>query len=110
MRLGDEQWRSDRVRQFLMTIGERDVRQVRSVPHGHWCRAFTYICADGQRVIRFSATNEDFLKDEWVGAHLSETLPVPKVFRIGPTLDGFYAISQRMFGRYLDEMTESQLL
>lgn len=86
-------------------IGEVDPRAIQAVGHGEWSKAF-YLPRTGDRgelVVRFSATDEDFRKDQWVMARAPPGLRVPRLLEIGQAFGGFYALSERAFGEYIEE-------
>ena len=72
---------------------------------GAWSVAYGFDDADGApRVIRFGRLRDDFERDRLAAAFASPRLPIPRVTEIGEALGGFYAISQRMAGDFLDEL------
>lgn len=89
---------------FLLTRFGGDVTGVAPIGHGEWSRAFSYRRAGAEYVIRFSAHETDFAKDRLAARHGSRELPVPEVLEIGEAFDGFFAISKRVAGGYLDEL------
>lgn len=85
--------------------GDRAGRLV-ALGAGAWSRAYAFTL-DGQEVVaRFGAYREDFEKDRRMAAHASDRLPIPEVIEIGPTDvgDGFFAISRRAHGTFLDAL------
>src|SRR5687768_8314003 len=77
------------------------------VSHGEWSRAFTFSVANNQYVARFSALDEDFRKDQRAMAWSSERLPIPKILAVGEALGGFYAISERADGDFIDTLDDA---
>jgi len=95
---------SDHVVDFLTSyFGTRPVDLAR-VSHGEWSRAFTFRIADKHLVARFSALDEDFRKDQRATAYASGGLPIPKILDVGQALGGFYAISERAHGEFIDTL------
>ena len=81
----------DAVAAFLTTrLGNAvDPHIVQRVGHGEWSKAFYVRCADDRElVVRFSARDEDFLKDRWALRFASPRLPIPRLLEIGP---GFFS-------------------
>jgi hygromycin-B 4-O-kinase len=78
------------------------VEGVTRIGHGEWSRAFSFRAGRGEYVARFSATDEDFLKDRRAMSYAEARLPVPKILDSGEALGGFYAISERARGEFLD--------
>jgi hygromycin-B 4-O-kinase len=89
-----------RVAAFARSRLGADVGVVEAVAHGEWSRAFT--C--GKYVVRFSALEEDFRKDARAAQYASSRLPIPRILDLGQAFDGFYAISERARGAYLDDL------
>src|SRR5207245_3235770 len=84
---------------------ESDVAAV--ARQGEWSRAFFYRRSGNHYVIRFSAYREDFDKDRFAWSIGTPRLPIPEVVEIGEGLGGFYAITARSRGAYLDELDEA---
>ncbi|WP_152364703.1 phosphotransferase family protein [Microlunatus speluncae] len=78
---------------------------------GQWSRAYAFTL-DGQGLVaRFGGYVEDFEKDHRMAAYASERLPIPEVLEVGETDfdDGYFAISRRARGTYLDELDTDAL-
>jgi hygromycin-B 4-O-kinase len=72
---------------------------------GSWSIAYGFDDADGSSwVIRFGRQRDDFERDRLAAAFASPRLPIPQVAEVGEALGGFYAISQRVAGDFLDEL------
>ncbi len=95
---------TDTVRDFLTAHVKGEISDVVRIAHGEWSKAFTFRHDGGDYIIRFSALEEDFAKDRFAARFASPELPIPQVMEIGTAFDGFYAISERAFGAYLDEL------
>jgi hygromycin-B 4-O-kinase len=80
-----------------------------SVGRGEWSQAFAFSPAGRDYIIRFSALGEDFAKDRLAARYGSRDLPIPAIIELGATSDGYYAISERVVGGYLDEADEPQM-
>jgi hygromycin-B 4-O-kinase len=103
-----EKLRDSVVRDFLAAhIGS--VPDLSPVGLGEWSYAYAVDCADGERVIRFSQFQQDFLKDRMAYKFDSDELPVPKILEIGGGLDGFYAISERAHGTPIDNLSQADM-
>jgi hygromycin-B 4-O-kinase len=89
---------------FLVTRFGSDVRGVTSLRQGEWSQAFGFQQGDGDFVVRFSALDEDFQKDRLAMRFRASDLPIPAITEIGEALGGYYAISQRAPGGYLDDL------
>ncbi len=73
---------------------------------GEWSRAYAFRLDRADYVIRFRALVDDFAKDRLAEAHATPDLPIPRVIEIDEAFGGFYAISERTFSDYLDELDE----
>lgn len=85
------------------------IEDVARLGHGEWSRAFAFRRGPAAYVVRFSALEEDFLKDQRAMAYAGPDLPIPRVLDVGQAFDGFYALSERATGRYLDELDADDL-
>ena len=73
---------------------------------GAWSWAYSF-SFDGQDAgFRFGPYRHDFCKDKVMGERGSTELPIPKVTEIGPAPVGFFAISERRYGEFLDQLDE----
>ncbi len=86
---------------FLVGRFGTDVRDVTAIGHGEWSKAFAFRHG-GDYVVRFGVFLEDFEKDRLAARYRSPALPIPYVTEIGEALGGYYAISERAFGGYID--------
>src|SRR5260370_5281901 len=106
---------AETVAAFLATIhgGTLDPATVQPIAHGEWSRAFYFRSPDGNFVVRFSALDEDYLKDQRAMRFASAALPIPRLVEIGQAVQGYYAISECMYGEFLedsDKQTMQRLL
>jgi len=81
-------------------VGE--IERLEAVGHGEWSRAFYFTCRQRELVVRFSAIDDDFLKDQRV-QRKNRNLPIPRLLEIGEAFNGFFAISERAHGTFLEE-------
>lgn len=89
-------------------FGER-AQNLMPLAAGDWSTAYSFLLGGQEMVIRFGAYKDDFEKDRAMGAYSSDTLPIPKVVEIGETQSGFYAMSERVRGKHLDELSAPEL-
>lgn len=80
---------------------------VQAFDQGEWSKAFAFEQDGHARVIRFSALDEDFAKDRFAGRWRSAALPVPRVLETGAAFDGYYAVSERHAGGFIDDLDEA---
>ncbi len=94
---------------FLTARFGDSCERIARVGQGEWSMAFAFRRADREFVIRFGAHRDDFDKDRLAARFASAGLPIPAVVAIGAAFGGFYAVAERAFGAYLDELGGSQL-
>lgn len=86
-----------------------EIETVELLRPGAWSAAFAF--ADGQEewVIRFSHHEDDFDRDAHAHRFASPGLPIPQVTHRGVVDDVSYAVSQRVRGSYIDELSREGL-
>ncbi len=100
------------VEAFLLRRFGDGVRGVSEMRAGTWSRVYAFRVDGRPCIARFSAHREDFEKDR-LAAECSlqpdaRGLPVPRVIELGETLGTYYAITERAFGRYLEDLEETE--
>lgn len=102
-----------RVEAFLTQRFGRAISALTPIAHGEWSKAFSFNLRDNNHqaeyVARFSLLQEDFLKDRLAMTHASVNLPIPKILEVGEALDGFFAISERAAGEFVDRLDGKSL-
>src|SRR3712207_1613835 len=93
-----------KARVFLNEHFGDDVSEVSPIGQGEWSRAYAFCRAGADYIIRFSALDEDFRKDQLAAGYSSPDLPIPAVVEIGEIQGGFFAISERAYGEFLDDL------
>jgi aminoglycoside phosphotransferase (APT) family kinase protein len=94
----------DGARSFLSDHFEGRAGSVEPLAGGDWSRAFAFRLGHRELVVRFGAWREDFEKDRTAMEFSGPDLPVPRVLEIGEALGGFYAVSERHVGQFLEEL------
>lgn len=94
---------------FLAARFGRGVGEVASAGQGEWSTAYAFRRNGAALIARFGACQEDFAKDRLAAQYGSRRLPIPAVTEIGAAFDGCYAISERAFGSYLDDLDAGQM-
>ena len=74
------------------------------IGRGAWAAAYGFMLDGEACVARFAAQADDFTKDRIAAAYSSPALPIPRVLEIGEAPGGFYAITERAYGGYLDAL------
>ncbi|MCC7368006.1 MAG: phosphotransferase [Chloroflexi bacterium] len=94
------------------------VQQVAVLGTGVWSKAFAFRHAGDDLVIRFGALREDFDRDRFAMRFAGPDLPIPRVLEIGEAegvgvtgrqIGGYYAISERLHGGYIDDVDGAQM-
>jgi hygromycin-B 4-O-kinase len=99
----------DRVGAFLTTRFDSDGSDVAPLGTGVWSKAFAFRRAGRDYVVRFGAHQEDFAKDLLAARYAGPALPIPRVVELGEAFGGYYAVSERVFGGYIDDVDETQM-
>jgi hygromycin-B 4-O-kinase len=86
-------------------VGDVVEASLQRVGHGEWSQAYFVTTIAGRELVaRFSATDEDFRKDQFAAGFASNRLPMPRLLQVGSLDDGqFYAISERAFGEFMEQ-------
>ncbi len=74
------------------------------IGRGAWAAAYGFMLDGEACVARFAAQSDDFAKDQLAAAYAAPGLPIPRILEIGEAPGGFYAISERAYGSYLDAL------
>jgi hygromycin-B 4-O-kinase len=99
----------NRVTRFLAAQFAGEAIDVAPLGMGAWSQAFAFRRAGHDYVIRFGAHQEDFAKDRLAARYAGPALPIPRIVELGQAFGGYYAISERAFGRYIDDVDEGQM-
>jgi hygromycin-B 4-O-kinase len=94
---------------FLITRVGPDIDNVSPIGPGEWSRAYAFRRGGAEYIVRFSALDEDFHKDRIAAGYSSRDLPIPAVVEIGETRGGYFAISERAAGGFLDDLDGEQM-
>src|SRR5215510_6892686 len=86
--------------------GQSAAASVDALGGGDWSRAFSFCLGDRDLVVRFGRYQEDFLTDQKAMTFARPGLPIPKVLAVGEALGGFYSVSERHFGVFLETLDE----
>lgn len=95
---------SGSVRNFLAARLNGAVEMGPDLPQGAWCRAYAFRWAGRDLVVRFNPSRDAFDIDVLANRFASDVLPIPTMLEVGEIEGGFYAISERAFGDFLEEL------
>lgn len=98
------------VQRFLREHFHPGASALETIGAGAWSRAFGFRVQDEELVVRFGAYVDDFEKDRGAYRFCADGLPVPEVRAIGPAFDGYYAVSTRCTGDFLDHLDAERWL
>jgi len=83
--------------------------EVETIGAGAWSQAYSFSRCGRDYVIRFAALREDFERDRIAAAFSSAPLPVPRTVAIGEAFGGYYSITERAYGDFLDHADGAQM-
>jgi hygromycin-B 4-O-kinase len=86
------------------------VKSISAMQAGEWSHAYAFDLDGAGYVIRFSAPEEDFAKDRIAGAWSTPALPILAIIETGRALRGWYAITPRIEGTYLEALDSAAFL
>ncbi len=86
-----------------------DVSDLAPIGAGVWSRAFAFRHAGRDCVVRLGQHREDFAKDRLAARYAGPDLPIPQIIEHGEAFGGYYAIAERVFGGYIDDVDERQM-
>lgn len=92
------------VEQFLVDRHGGPIESLTPLPGGFWSAAYGYRVADQDLVVRLGTIAEGFDADRAAMAFDAPDLPVPNVVAIGRAFGVGYAISERHYGRFLEDV------
>jgi hygromycin-B 4-O-kinase len=99
----------DEARNFLDKHLKVQAQGVELLNGGDWSAAYAYLHEGKEYVIRFAASKEDFEKDQKISSYATPMLRVPRVVEIGEAFRGYFAISERNHGIFLDDLDGKQM-
>ncbi len=88
--------------------GSNRTAHVAELGSGDWSRAFSFSLEGRELVMRFGRYQEDFLKDQKAMGFARTELPIPTVLDIGGAFGGFYVVSERHFGVFLETLDQRE--
>ena len=92
------------VERFLVSRHGRPIESLAPLPGGFWSAAYAYRVGAQDLVLRLGTIPDSFEADRAAMTFSSPDLPVPNVVAIGHAFDVDYAISERHFGRFLEDV------
>lgn len=84
-------------------FGAHSPHDVGEIGAGAWSQAYAFSHGGRDYVIRFAALREDFERDRIAAGFSSAALLVPRTVEIGDAFGGYYSITERVSGDFLEE-------
>jgi hygromycin-B 4-O-kinase len=100
----------EQVRTFLSRHLGTEPSEIAPLGAGAWSQCFGFAYDNRDLVIRFGKYVSDFEKDQLAQQYANPDLPIPELLEIGAALDGYYAISTRVYGVPLESVAAAQWL
>ncbi|HLE49031.1 MAG TPA: aminoglycoside phosphotransferase family protein [Patescibacteria group bacterium] len=97
------------VENFLKKHTGVAISGVTPIGKGEWSSAYSYQQNGFGKVIRFSRFEEDYKKDRFASGLSSQKLPIPPIEEIGQAFNNSFAISPRVEGKMIDELTPFEI-
>lgn len=94
---------------FLHERFGANTQNIHELGRGEWSVAFAYRFDGREYVARFGLFGDDFMRDRIVAKYASGKLPVPQILEIGQYRNGFFALSERAYGNFLDQLDEDAM-
>lgn len=92
----------EQVSAFLAELHGGPIKGLEPLAGGYWSKAFGYLAAGRELVLRLGRVPEGFEMDRAAMAFARPDLPVPDVLDIGEAIGMSYAVSVRHHGRFLE--------
>ena len=89
---------------FLVSRHGRPIESLAPLPGGFWSAAYAYSVGGEDLVLRLGTVPGAFEADRAAMTFSGPDLPVPRVHEIGQAFGFDYAISERHFGRFLEDI------
>ena len=95
-------------RRFLARrFGDRAVLGF-ELPRGEWSHAYALTLDRRDHVIRFNPSRDAFDVDLLAMRFAASALPIPSVVEVGEAPECFFAISERVFGSFLEDLAAAE--
>src|SRR3954463_3926759 len=94
---------------FLSDRYGAPVTNLEPIGRGAWSRAFAFRYEGRELVAPFGQQVDDFENDRFAAWFTSPGLPIPCVLEIAKAIGGWYALSERAFGRFIDDLSYDEM-
>lgn len=96
--------------EFLRRRFGNDVERAGDLPQGEWSRAYAFRHRGRDLVVRFNSDPHTFQLDRLAQRFASPALPIPTVLEVGEAGGAWYAVSERAFGEFLEDLPPERML
>lgn len=97
-----------KVNKFLEEKFKNTIENLQKIEKGEWSTSFSFQSSKKKYVIRFNKSSSDFYKDNFAFLKLGKTVPVPKMVEIGEQFDMYFAITEFLEGKFIDNSTPDE--
>ncbi len=94
---------------FLKDKYGTEVNDICLLGSGEWSMAFGFTLDSKELVIRFGLHVDDYRKDEIMSRYSSQSLPIPLIIEIGTAPIGYFVISVRVQGQFIDTLSGEEM-
>ncbi|MFN8521624.1 MAG: aminoglycoside phosphotransferase family protein [Chloroflexota bacterium] len=94
----------EQVRAFLADHLGEEIRALDRLRGGEWSSAWGFVAGGRGLVARFGRHVGDYEKDRFAARWSGRDLPIPRVVAVGEAPGGYFAVSERCRGDYLDRL------
>jgi hygromycin-B 4-O-kinase len=99
----------ERVHEFLWERLDTEISDLAFIVGGESSQAFSYRANSNEYIIRVNRSDASFKKDKYAhNIFASEFLPIPTVLEIGAIDDQFFAISEKVPGKIVQQLTSEE--
>ncbi|HEY7627870.1 MAG TPA: aminoglycoside phosphotransferase family protein [Ilumatobacteraceae bacterium] len=96
------------VERFLTTTLGLPATSVHHIGSGAWSECYAFRSDGFDYVIKTGPYLDDFERDRIAASYMTPDLPIPRTMAIGNGLDGYYAVSSRVFGAPLESCSADE--
>lgn len=94
---------------FLQHKFDNKVKKINQVGQGLWSKAFYFTLDNIDYVLRFGNDKGAYEKDKLASNYTTEHLQIPQITSIGVIDQYYFAISKRLPGKMLDELSTEEI-
>lgn len=92
---------------FLEGVYGPEIEMREPLAQGEWSRAYAFRYGERELVARFNPERAAFDLDVFAQRFRSAHVPIPEILLVGEAPGGFFAVSERAFGEFLEDLDAS---